>query len=324
MKTQTRTLDIYAHLAARDTATTARIQRDGLDDHTTHILALEGPPVLDPVILSRAHRARIAADAAAADLAKRPKNRREQAATAVRIAEDIALRAARRKGGSYSGDTTHAVHWNTATSYPTATAHTDTSSGEAYSGKARKYCKTDALHIIRLDPAGIPALVENEALRESSSRDGLPLISLKDDGTAVWLTSHGKQIVSQSGWVIGNGILCFHSTKSRDDAQKGYDAKHALHLAEQAEQAERARAYKASPAFKAERRARLIARLCGSLTATIADARDLGYCTPGIEAFQREHGISDTATLPQLIKTGNHSAVSLALHLARKAAKVTA
>jgi type II secretory pathway pseudopilin PulG len=324
MKTQTRILDILATLAARDTATTARIQRSGLDDHTTHILSLEGPPVLDPVIISRAHRARIAADAAAADLAKRPKNRRDQAAQAVTIAEAIALRAARRQGGSYSGDTTHAVRWNTDTSHTTANAHTVTSSGEAYSGKARKYCKTDALHVVRLDPAGIPALVENEALRESSSRDGLPLISLKDDGSAVWLTSSGKQILSQAGWVIGNGTLCYHSTKSREDAQKGFDKKHALHLQQQAEQAERYRSFKASPAFKAERRARLIARLCGSLTATIADARALGYCTPGIESFQREHGVGDTATLPQLIKTGNHSAVSLALHLARKAAKVTA
>lgn len=322
MKTQTRILDIIAHLAARDTATTARAQRQALDSHTTLVLASDGPALLDPVIIARAHRARIAADAAAADLAKRPKNRREQAERAVTIAESIAIGAARRMGDSYSGNTTHAVYWNTAGE--AAQAYTTTSQGDAYSGSARKYSKTDAVHVIRLGPAGIPAIVENEALCNASNRDGLPLISLKDDGTAVWLKSTGKQVTKQTGWIIGNGAICYHSTKSRDDAQKGYDKKHALHLQQQAEQAERARAYKASPAYKAERRARLIARLCGNLTATIDDARALGYCMPGIEQFQRTHSIGDTATLPQLIKSGNNSAVHLAMQIARKAAKATA
>lgn len=322
MKTQTRILDLVAHLAARATATTARTQRHALDTHTTLVLATDGPALLDPVIIARAHRARIAADAAAADLDKRPKARREQAKRAFEIAESLALLAASRMGDSYSGETTHAVYWNAANA--TAEAYTHTEQGDSYSGKARKYSKTDAHHIVRLDPAGVPTLVENEALCNASNRDGLPLISLKDDGAAVWIKSSGKQITAQAGWIIGNAAICYHSTKSREDAQKGYDKKHALHLQQQAEQAERARAYKASPAYKAERRARLIARLCGSLTATIEDARALGYCMPGIEQFQRSHGIGDTATLPQLIKSGNNSAVHLAMQIARKAAKVTA
>lgn len=73
---------------------------------------------------------------------------------------------------------------------------------------------------------------------------------------------------------------------------------------------------------KAERRARLVARLCGNVRATIADARALGYCLPGIQAFQERHGIGDEATLPELVRTGDPSAVRLALSVARKVATV--
>ena len=319
MKTETRILDIVAHLAARTAATQAALAKLKASHHVTDTIDGPSPAVINPSIIAAAQLARIARDAAAADLAKRPKNRREQAERAVTIAEEITLRAC-RMGGSYSGDTTHGVDWHDA--HTPAIAYTTTAQGDTYS-RSCKYSKTDAHHGVRLDPAGIPALVENEALRDASSTDGLPLISLMEDGRAIWLKSTGKQITEQAGWIIGTGGICYHSTKSRENAQKGFDKKHAEHLRQQALRDEHARQYKASPAYKSERRARLIARLCGTLTATIEDARALGYCTPGIEQFQRTHAISDTATLPQLIKTGNSSAIALALSIARKAAKTS-
>jgi hypothetical protein len=321
MKTTTRIADLITHLAARRAASRAAHARHAAAKHLDTILAGPSPALVNPSVIAAAQLATHASASAATTFAKLPKARREQAERAATIAEDIARTAARRIGGSYSGDTTYGVEW-LATTGP-ARAYTITTQGEAYSGKARKYCKTDAHHSVDLDPAGIPALVENEALRASSIRDGLPLISLMDDGRAVWIKSSGKQITSESGWIIGNGTHCYHSTKSREDAVRGFDKKHTAHLQQQAEAAERARAHRASPAGKAERRARLIARLCGSLTATVDDARALGYCTPGIEQFQRTHGIANTATLPQLVKTGNPAAQRLALHIARSAAKAS-
>ena len=74
---------------------------------------------------------------------------------------------------------------------------------------------------------------------------------------------------------------------------------------------------------KDERRARLIARLC-NVSATIADARAMGYCLPGIEAFQSQHHIGDAAPLRALLATGNPSAVRLALAVARKVRRTEA
>jgi hypothetical protein len=50
----------------------------------------------------------------------------------------------------------------------------------------------------------------------------------------------------------------------------------------------------------------------------IADAIALGFCRPGIEAFQSQHGIGDSAPLRALLASGNASAVRLALAVARK------
>lgn len=60
-----------------------------------------------------------------------------------------------------------------------------------------------------------------------------------------------------------------------------------------------------------------MARLCNGAHATLADAKSLGYCEPGIRAFQTRHGIGDAATLPELVRTGDPSAVRLALKIAR-------
>lgn len=59
-------------------------------------------------------------------------------------------------------------------------------------------------------------------------------------------------------------------------------------------------------------------RLCCNVFATVKDAKNHGYCEPGIRAFQDAHGISDSASLPQLVRTGNAFAIRLALSIARK------
>lgn len=314
MKTHTTPVkDLVKLLAMRETGTRAAAARATAQKELE--AAIASPlPLIDPVTLSRAAAMRRAWEAAKEAFARLPKTRRETAEHVAKTALEIGQQAARKMGARYSGETTCS-----ATFGEQAYAGSYTSPGDAYGGKkARKYFKTDASHIVRLDPARVHALVESVRLRELSARDGLPLIALDSDGACIWVKSSGKQITSQPGWIIGDDHVCFHSTKSREDAVKGYTKKRAAWDAERLAQEEREKARKTSPAYKAERRARLVARLCGGITATIEDARALGYCTPGIEAFQRQHGVGDIATLPQLVKTGNPSAVALALKIARK------
>ena len=252
-----------------------------------------------------ARAARLAATAADASFAKLPPDRRARATTTLKMAWEIG-KAAAQLGGEYSGDTGHHVNFSAK-----ADARTDTQAGDRYS-RSCKYSKTDATHIITLAPAGIPCLVESEALRLRSIADGLHLISLAPDGAAVWVRSVGKAIKAEAGWVAGNASVCYHSTKSAADAQAGFARK--LSIMEREQKLARA-------AGKIERRARLISRLCDGAVATIDDARALGYCLPGITAFQSAHKIGESATLPDLVRTGNGSAIALALSVARKIAK---
>lgn len=244
-------------------------------------------------------------EAANADAAfrKLPPAMREQASRSITIATALARSIAERCGGRYSGQTSDVAEWGTI-----ATAHTSTSRGDRYSGKCT-YSKTDATHIVTLDPAGVPLLIESEALRHASARDGLHLIALYPDGSAVWVKTRGKAIVSERGWVAGNGACCYHSTKSLEHAQKGFERKHATVVAELRQR---------RLTNKQARRVRLIARLCGHVEATMDDAHALGYCDPGIRAFQAKHGLGDTASLPELVRTGDANAVRLALSIARK------
>lgn len=314
MKPDTQARDILAHIAAR----TAKAANDNARAHAiAHVDALAArtaptSPAPDPLAqyIAAAQASRDAAQA----LAKVPRPRREVAASAVTFAEQHARDAARRMGGYYSGVTSYAVRWHD-TPQP-ATASTSMDKGGQYSRRCM-YSKTDALHGVTLDPSGV-SLLASSPLVALSARDGLPLVSLKPDGSAVWIVSKAKQIKAQAGWIIGDAQICYHSTKSREHAVKGYEAKRRAYEAEQAARAERERAHRASPEYKAERRARLVARLCSGLTATIADARAAGYCTPGIEQFQRQHAIGDAATLPDLCRTKNPLAVSLALRIARQ------
>lgn len=208
-------------------------------------------------------------------------------------------------GDEYSGNTTYGAAWSTT---GTAYAYTGTDKGASYS-RACTYRKTDADHRVMLDPAGVVVLYDNQDLVGLSDREGLPLIALYPDCSAVWVRRKGKGIVSERGWIAWDGLRLFHSTKSLAHAQKGLRRKQAA--------AER-EAKRVADDAKNERRARLVARLCGGATATIEDAKRLGFCTPGIEAFQHRHGIGDTAPLPELVRSGNALAMKLALSVARK------
>lgn len=302
MKPETIASDIRTTLAARD-AEQARTQS------RNQVLAALDNPATDPhAPLEHAVAARNASLAAQADLKRIPAARRTLVAGIVTAAERIADLASRACGGYYSGCTHHTTRWGTR-----AEAYTTTTAGDQYS-RGCTYRKTNACHWITLDPAGVALLVECEALRRASAADGLHLIALYPDQSAVWVKSHGKTIVSERGWIVGNASCCYHSTKSFEHATKGYARK----LAAQQREAREIRKNR-----KQERRARLITRLCSGITATIEDARALGFCTPGIQAFQSRYGIGDTATLPELIHTGDPSAVRLALSLARKIVATT-
>jgi hypothetical protein len=301
MKPETIKSDIRLTLAARQAEAEARTAR-------ARVL-----PTLDacgdaPRAMETAIAARNASHAAASDLKKIPAPRRTLARSLVEAAEEIA-KWGTRMGAQYSGTTSRVLEWGDA-----AKAETRTASGDQYS-KGCTYKKTDAAHVVTLDPAGVALLVESEPLRRRSMADGLPLIALYPDDSAVWVRSKGKAIVSERGWVVGNAAVCYHSIKSREHARKGFESKHAAHLKELQERRLTA---------KQERRARLVARLCHGLTATLADAKALGYCAPGIAQFQEKHGIGNAATLPQLIRTGDPSAVRLALKLARNVKPVEA
>jgi hypothetical protein len=57
--------------------------------------------------------------------------------------------------------------------------------------------------------------------------------------------------------------------------------------------------------YRARRKARLVARLCRKLVCTIDDARSVGYCRAGIDAFRRRHGLGTEATVADLRRCGD-------------------
>ena len=325
MKPQTKVLDLQRLLAIQTAEQSANAARQAAQRELDAVIkAARLPALIDPVTLSRATLATAALDSAKAAYAKIPRARRETAEIVAKFALEYARSIAHRYGGEYSGDFSARAEWGTA-----ATARTYTSRGDQYSRRCT-YHKTNATHVVTLDPARVHALHASERLRQLSAADGLPLIALDDDGAAVWVGVSNKQLFSRAGWIIGDDVCCYHSTQSREHAVKGHARKRAKLDAERARkraklEARRLATTPGTPEYiaaqKAERRARLIARLCKGATATIADARRLGYCGPGIAAFQRAHGIGETAPLPDLVKTGNPSAVRLALEVARKLAK---
>jgi len=253
--------------------------------------------------------ARVRCAAAAAIVSATPKARREKAKNLHDFALGHARDIARRLGGSYSGATTIAAQWG-----EQACARTTTGDGDQYSRSCR-YRKRDAKHLITLSADTAPHLMQSERIRIASAAEGLPLISLNPAGECTWVRAKGKALASESGWIAYAaefGGTCYHSTRSRAHSEAGLVKKLAIRRREAAAAAE---------SRKTTRRLQLIARLCRNAVATVDDARSLGYCSPGIAAFQARHGIGDRATLPELMQTGDPAAQRLALCLARQVSR---
>lgn len=305
MKIQTKISDLVALLASTDATTKAAHDAERL---TAAIATGSRDIAISALDISLASRE--AASKAAALFAKLPPTRRDLA-TATKTKAEALGKAAAALGERYSGSTDYAVQWGWAAS---PSASTYTAKGDQYS-RGCTYRKTDASHVVRLSPEWSVLLAEREDVAALSARDGLPLIGWHADGRACWVKTKGKAITEEIGWISHFGATCYHSTKSQNAADQGLKIKLAAMRDEWAAQAV-ARAHAAQWA-KDERRARLVARLC-DVSATIADARAMGYCLPGIEAFQSQHHIGDSAPLRALLSTGNPSAVRLALAVARK------
>jgi hypothetical protein len=217
--------------------------------------------------------------------------------------ESIALFAA-KMGGRYSGLTECLVEWRDKTS-----AQTITFKGSLYSA-ACKFSRTDAKHIVHICPADVVLLAENEEAIRISAQDLLQLISLREDSSCDWVQSSGKSIKMVSGWFMCADGIGYHSTVSADHCKKGLARKIIIH---------KKAILRAKLEIKAERRARLVARLCCNLKATIQDAKNMGYCQAGIEQFKAQFNIGDIASLPELVRTGNPAATALAFKIARMA-----
>lgn len=219
-----------------------------------------------------------------------------------------------------SGSVEFVIEWTTAARPYTQTL---SSSGEQYSRRCT-YRKTDATHIVRLSHEW--AAEWNQADADASMRDGIALVGLKADRQACWLTIKNRSLHLTEGWFVVDGANSYHSKESLEHAQKGLAKKVAAwqkHLAQEAERRAEGRK-KIDEYNKAQRRMSLVARFGDGLKATIADAKELGFCDVGIQQFQNRFGIGNSATLPELVRTGDPSATRLAFHIARKAIAASA
>lgn len=219
-----------------------------------------------------------------------------------------------------SGKVEFVIRWTTASRPYTQTM---SSSGEQYSRRCT-YRKTDATHIVCLSPEWAAEWTQADA--DASMRDGIALVGLKADRQACWLTIKNRSLHLTEGWFVVDGPHSYHSTDSLEHAQRGLAKKIAAWQKGEARRAElRAESQQKVAEYKrAQRRMSLVARFCDGLKATIADAKELGFCDVGIQQFQNRYGISDSASLPELVKTGDPSATRLAFHLARKAIAASA
>ena len=309
MKLQTKIGDLTTLLASADATTKAAHDAERL---AAAIAAGHRESAISALDISLASRGE--ATKAAGLFAKIPLPRRDLARATKTKAEALG-KAAAALGERYSGATDYAVTWAGSPS-----ASTYTAKGDRYSGRCT-YQKTDASHVVNLSPEWSVLLTEREDVAALSALDGLPLIGWHADGRACWVKTKGKAITEEIGYISHFGAVCYHSTKSQNAADQGLKIKLAAMRDEWAAQAV-ARANAAQWA-KDERRSRLIARMC-NVSATIADAREMGYCLPGIEAFQSQHHIGDSAPLRALLATGNAAAVRLALAVARKVRRTEA
>lgn len=302
MKCETKIRAIERLIAMRAAAATA----DAAVENATH--SCRATLVADAVGAAReAWLANQHAESTAAAWKSQAKSQRDYAIAAVNSA--VALgEAAVRLGGSYSGSTDRSVAWGDA-----LVARTVTSDGDRYSHRCT-YRKTDARHEVTLTPEGVVDLVASPELIAASSDEGLPLIAYNAaTGAAAWVTVRNKRLTAERGWIAtagGDGdFVIYHSTESMDHAVRGAARKVAAAARE---------AGRITRDARADRRARLVIRLCREARATVADALAAGYCPAGIRAWQERHNIGDEAPLADLVRTGDPLATKLAFALARK------
>jgi hypothetical protein len=125
-----------------------------------------------------------------------------------------------RKGGVYSGETKFEVLFNTLVP---ACAYTITSYGEKYT-KSSKYNKTNALHKIYFNHEGLVILYDNQELLQMVAGLGVNLLSLKENGEAVFFKVNNKQITYFKGWFAfdtSTGLAAL-SQSSFEDAKLVY------------------------------------------------------------------------------------------------------
>ena len=316
--------DIVATVRARDL--TAKADAAALEAQRAVTVAIRSGGtahlVADSTAATNAARAAHAAsEEAHAALMRVPRARRDAAALIVRDAERIAADGVRALDVWFSGQTQTIVRWDLTGG--AAAARTVTSRGARYS-RSSQYSKTDVVHYITLDPQGVVDLSVRAETNAASVRDGLPLISLRPDGRATWVRRKGasKHLVEERGWVAYGDGLCYHSTLSFEDAQRGLRRKQARVSAQQALVAARQAQFAAQLAERAREERRLaLAAAATSVTVTEEDARAFGYCAPGIAAFRARHGITaDRVPLSDLVRTGDRQAIALAIYAARRAA----
>ena len=297
LQTKIKTLEAFVAWAAADKK--ADEAKDAL------VSGLEGPS--RDMFMSLAERAWDAKDAAAfarGAFSRLAPARRDWARKVYDSAKARATFAAERLGGEYSGDWYKSVEWGDCTR-----AFSVTSRGDRYS-RSCIYNKTDVMHTVILHAPDVARLCAEAApdsdMFTASAAEDLPLLGVLGDGRHVWATRKGKRLALQKGWVAFRDGEVYHSLKSREHAERG--------LARKLKALEEERLAK-DP--KTQRRLRLVALVCKGLKATLADAEAMGYCAPGIRAFQDRHGIGDEASLAELVKTGDPRAVALALKLAK-------
>jgi hypothetical protein len=226
---------------------------------------------------------------------KLPKAKRDYAEKAHKDAVELGNRAA-SGGGEYSGTTTIRTEWAAS-----AHAETLTMSGDQYSRRCT-YRKTDAQHLVSLSVCDIVDLLDAPDLVEWSRREGLPLIGYDaKTGACTWVVVKNKSLKVERGWVAYENGTCYHSQTSFDHAKNQL----------------RGKLKRLKEARNANRRERLIVRLCKNAKATLQNAKELGFCDAGIRAFQSRHNIGDEASLCELVETGNPQATQLAFHLAK-------
>ena len=314
MKHTTKTADLILSVSLALANDEAEIQKGHMITRSTDTIE-RAHAALDAFRL-----ANTAASLARAKWLSLPPARRDLAEATRTICFSHGSTAARRVGHSYSGSTYYRVRINPELSTPAG--RTETTKGEHYGGDKSRFRKTNAVHFIELAPEWCPLLAERQDHVLISAFTGLHLIGIHPDGRVAWAQlKAGAQIRVVIGWIAMFGQAIYHSIKSQEDAERGLARQ--LRAEATTWQDSHPTPEQQARAKRSDRRARLIARLCLTVTATVADARALGYCPSGIKHFQNVHSISDTATLRELMASGDPAAQRLALHIARKVTRQT-